>query len=77
MLTRAGEYRYVSWLGFIEREEALSADARPVRLEAFAYALDEGFGADRIELKSGQHIQGCLVHGGVYGVVVGGVLRVV
>jgi hypothetical protein len=77
VLTREGDYRYLPWIGFIEVERARSLlHARPVKLKIMAVSPTQGLG-DWSQLCAGDHVQGCLVSSGVYGVMVAGVPRVI
>lgn len=72
------EYLYVTWLGFIEREDAVKLpNARPVKLKIAAYALEPDPPAKWINLAEGEMIQGCYVGYGAYGVICEGVPRLV
>lgn len=78
ILCRNGEYRYVTWLGFIEACEALLIPgAKPVKLKIAAYAIETSMPAKWIDLAEGEMIQGCFVGRGAYGVVSGGIPRIV
>lgn len=80
ILRRDGELGYFSWLGFIERDEAVVLEgAVPVKLEVVAYSLRDGMPAEWINLDrvSGEMIQGCFVGNGVYAVIESGVPRIV
>ena len=58
---KSGEYQYVRWGGFIRSAQAkLLHDARPVRLEIYAYYKNDGIPSDRCELDKTKHIHGCL-----------------
>ena len=77
---RDGEVGYFSWLGFIERDEAVVLEgAVPVKLEVAAYSFRDGMPAKWIDLDrvSGEMIQGCFVGNGVYAVIERGVPRIV
>ena len=77
VLTRAGDYRYLPWIGFIEVERARSLpQARPVKLKIMAVSPTQGLG-DWSKLYPGDHVQGCLVSTGVYGVLVAGLPRII
>lgn len=80
ILRRDGEFRHHTWLGFIERAEAVTRlGAVPVKIEVVAYSLKDEMPADWINLdqENGDMIQGCFVGDGVYAVVEKGVPRVV
>ena len=68
VLLRDGEYRYVRWLGFIEREVAKAA-GRPVKLRIDRIGRPRGIGTAWEEVPSGQHVQGCLTASGAFAVV--------
>jgi len=68
VLTRSGHYRYVRWLGFIERSEA-DQRGRPVRLEITRIGRQDHNGTQWQEVPSGRHVQGCLTGDGAYAVV--------
>ena len=77
VLTREGDYRYLPWIGFIEVERARTlAHARPVKLKITAISSMQGVG-DWSQLCAGDHVQGCLVARGVYGVLVAGLPRII
>ena len=80
VLLRNGEFRYFTWLGFIEREKARSlVGGIPVKLEIAAYSMNADMPANWVDLdiESGQTIQGCYDGFGVYAVTEHGVPRVV
>ncbi len=68
VLTRAGEYQYVRWLGFVDRDDA-KATGRPVKLQIHRIGRSQGFSTSWEEVPKGKHVQGCLTAAGVYGVV--------
>jgi len=68
VLTRQGDYRYVRWLGFVERSQAAKL-GRPVKLEINRIGHAGDFGAHWQDVPSGRHVQGCLTSAGVYAVV--------
>lgn len=78
VLRRHGEFFYVTWLGFIEAGDALKLpEARPVKLQIAAYALEDDIPAVWKNLSDGEMIQGCYIGRGVYGVICHGIPRVV
>ena len=80
ILRRDGEVGYFSWLGFIERAEAIAwPGAVPVKIDVVAYSLRDGMPADWVDLnkENGEMIQGCFVGNGVYAVVKDGMPRIV
>ncbi|PLW67799.1 hypothetical protein [Pseudohalioglobus lutimaris] len=76
--TREGDYRYLPWLGFIELRLARRIPgARPVKLQAEAVSPTEGLSSDWRTLEAGEHVQGCLLGRGVFGVLNKGFPRIV
>ena len=74
---RGGEYRYLRWLGFIARSAAKQLPgAKPVKLEAHRITSESALSSQWRDLVAGEHIQGCLVAGGVYAVLDGECPRV-
>ena len=67
VLKRSGEYRYVPWLGFIDRSKA-SRTGRPVKLLIARVGRLEGVSTCWRDLNSGEHVQGCLTREGAYAV---------
>ena len=65
-----GGYYYAKWLGFISRDEAKrlreSGEGQPVKLHILRV---EPPGCAWVELKEGQHVQGCVTSEGAYAVV--------
>ncbi|ARU56229.1 hypothetical protein OLMES_2159 [Oleiphilus messinensis] len=73
---RSGQYRYYVWLGFIDiKQAARLAHSKPVKLKVWAYHKCEN--DSRVELKSDDHVQGCLVDNVVFCVLNEGRLRIV
>ena len=68
VLTRSGDYRYVRWLGFVDRQLA-GRLGRPVKLEVDRIGRSADFGATWEDVPPGKHVQGCLTREGVYAVV--------
>lgn len=74
---RTGDYRYIRWLGFVDVEQAKAIPgAKPVKLLVEAISPTDGYSSDWQSLSSGQHVQGCLVPAGVYGILEQGQPRV-
>jgi len=67
VLKRSGEYGYVPWLGFIDRSKA-SSTGRPVKLLIARVGRLDGISTRWRDLKSGEHVQGCLTREGAYAV---------
>lgn len=66
VLLRNGDFVNRPWLGFIDALDAKQlANAKPVKL--VADAVNDGSGW--VELRQGEHVQGCLVDAGVYAVL--------
>ena len=68
VLTRRGEYRYVRWLGFVDRHRA-GRIGRPVKLRVNRIGQAGDFGATWVDVPPGKHVQGCLTRKGAYAVV--------
>ena len=68
VLRRSGEYRYVRWLGFINRDEAKS-HGKPVKLEISRIGMASDVGVVWEDVPKGKHVQGCLTRDGAYAVV--------
>jgi hypothetical protein len=68
VLTRDGSYRYVRWLGFVDRHRAGEL-GRPVKLQVNRIGRAADFGATWVDVPAGKHVQGCLTAEGVYAVV--------
>lgn len=68
VLTRRGDYRYVRWLGFVDRRRAGKL-GRPVKLQINRIGHAGDFGAIWTDVPPGKHVQGCLTREGVYAVV--------
>ena len=69
---RGGEYRYLTWLGFIERDRAKRIGT-PVKLRIARVGHQGDFGTDWTDVEEGRHILGCRTDKGVYAVVEQGV----
>lgn len=75
---RAGDYRYLRWLGFVDVDQArVIPSARPVKLLAGAASLSDGFTSDWVSLPPGRHVQGCLIPAGVFGITESGRPKIV
>lgn len=68
ILRRSGEYRYVRWLGFIDREQAKTA-GKPVKLEIARVGRLRGYNIAWEDVPTGSHVQGCLTRRGAFAVV--------
>lgn len=80
ILRRNGEFGYFTWLGFIERVDAIRWEgAVPVKIEIAAYSLNDDMPASWVNLdrKNGEMVHGCYVGHGVFGVTEDGVPRIV
>lgn len=65
---RNGEYRYVAWLGFLDRGEARER-GQPVKLLVTRVGRSTSHGTVWRDLATGQHVQGCLTRQGAYAVI--------
>lgn len=76
---KGGAARYVRWLGFIDLHTAQRLPgAKPVRLKVEAYKVGNFGDSDSwISLGETQSVQGCYINGAVFGVVDGGIPRLV
>lgn len=72
VLVKNGEYRYLPWLGFIERDRAKRI-GRPVRLRVSRIGQEDDFSTTWTDLEKGKHILGCRTEKGVYAVMEQGV----
>ena len=70
VLCRNGEYRYVPWLGFLDRSEA-TVRGKPVKLliDRIGQGDFDGWNIRWLEVERGRHVQGCLTAQGVYAVI--------
>lgn len=69
VLLRDGRCRYVKWLGFIDRTEAMGmARARPVKLEIARVGVKQGLGNQWTDLEDGEYVVGCMTEEGAYAV---------
>ncbi len=68
VLQRNGDYLYLSWLGFIDREKARCVGT-PVRLKVSRIGLMNEWDTQWSEVPTGKHVQGCLTSDGVYAVL--------
>jgi len=69
---RNGEYRYLPWLGFVERDRAKRI-GKPVKLLVERVGHQGDFGTSWTDIGRGKHILGCLTSKGVYAVIEQGV----
>ena len=65
---RNGEYRYVPWLGFLDRCDARDR-GRSVKLLVARVGRSTQHGTVWRDLEPGQHVQGCLTRQGAFAVV--------
>ncbi len=72
VLSRNGEYRYLPWLGFIERDRAKRI-GKPVKLLINRIGLEGDFSTAWQDVKPGKHVLGCRTATGVHAVVEQGV----
>ncbi len=72
VLIRNGDYRYLPWLGFIERDRAKRI-GKPVKLLISRIGLESDFSTNWQDVKPGRHVLGCRTAKGVYAVVEEGV----
>ena len=69
---RNGEFKQVTWLGFIDRIEARRLrDAVPVKLDAVRFS--NAAGVDWVDLRPNEFVQGCLTADGAYAVTETGI----
>ncbi len=71
VLCRNGEYRYLPWLGFLDRSEA-SHRGKSVKLliHRIGQGDADGWNIRWVDVGRGRHVQGCLTSQGVFAVVV-------
>jgi len=67
VLRKDGEYRYVPWLGFIDRHVAVDT-GRPVRLLIARVGRQQNLNVCWQDVEQGKHIQGCLTDRGAYAI---------
>ena len=72
VLLRDGEYRYLPWLGLVERDRAKRI-GKPVKLRIARVGHQGDFGTDWTDLEEGSHVLGCRTEKGVYAVIEQGV----
>ncbi len=72
VLIRNGEYRYLPWLGFIERDRAKRI-GKPVKLLINRIGLEGDFSTTWQDVEPGKHVLGCKTAAGVHAVVEQGV----
>ena len=68
VLLRTGEYQYVRWLGFIERDKAVYI-GKPVKIRIDRIGIPSGMSTVWDDAPAGKHVQGCLTERGVFAVV--------
>ena len=68
VLRKDGEYRYVPWLGFVDRQVARDT-GRPVRLLICRVGRQEDLSVQWEDVATGKHVQGCLTDRGAYAVI--------
>jgi hypothetical protein len=68
VLLRNDEYRYVPWLGFIDRKKAAYV-GKSVRLRIDRIGRLQGVTTVWEELPAGKHVQGCLTERGAFAVI--------
>ena len=67
ILRKDGTYQYQRWLGFIDRERAMTL-GKPVKLEAARVGHQGEIHVTWRDIPKGRHVQGCLTHEGAYAV---------
>ena len=67
VLRRDGTYEDRRWLGFIDRERAMTL-GRPVKLEAARIGHQGDVHVTWRDIPKGRHVQGCLTREGAYAV---------
>lgn len=73
---KSGEYDYSRWFGFLDINQAKRLPgARPIKLQVWAYQKD--LSKERVDLKEGEHLQGCFFQGMAFAVLVGGLPRII
>ncbi len=72
VLLKDGEYRFLPWLGFIERDRAKRI-GKPVKLLVSRVGNQGDFGATWTDVEPGKHVLGCRTDKGVYAIVEQGV----
>jgi len=78
VLRKDGEYRYLRFLGFITRDDAIALDCSlPVKLKVDAYAAKDDVSIKWTTIPTNKHLQGCLTARGVYGVITKSIPRIV
>lgn len=70
VITRDGNYQHCRWNGFIERSAALAMpDAKPVKLFANAFKMDDGVIGHWVEIINSHALLGCWQAGNVWAVL--------
>ena len=78
VLRKDGEYRYLRFLGFITRDDAITLDCSlPVKLKVDAYATKDDVSIKWTTIPTNKHLQGCLTLVGAYCVLNGINARIV
>jgi len=72
VLLKDGEYRYLPWLGFIERERAKRV-GKPVKLRIARVGQQGDFGTEWTDIGEGSHVLGCRTEKGAYALIEQGV----
>jgi len=72
VLLRSGEYQYVRWLGFIERDKAAYI-GKPVKIRIDRIGRLQSVSKVWQDVPAGKHVQGCLTERGVLAVIEGSV----
>ena len=72
VLTRDGDYRYLPWLGFIERDRAKRI-GKPAKLLIARVGQQGDFATTWTDIEMDKHILGCRTAKGVYAVLEQGV----
>lgn len=70
VLRRNGEYRYLPWLGFLDRSEA-STGGKSVKLliDRIGQGDSDGWNIKWVDVERGRHVLGCLTPQGVFAVI--------
>ncbi len=73
-----GDIRYLPFLGFTNRDDALAnGDAKPVKLEVHGFYRANEAVSDFVEIPIHKAVQGCLVCLGVYAVIHEGLPKII
>ena len=68
VLIRGGDYRYLPWLGFVERDRAPRI-GKPVKLRIARIGHQGEFSTTWFDVENGKHVLGCRTEKGVYAVI--------